>query len=219
MLWNVSHIISLLVSRDIGVSHSTQWKSQIPNQGLQGFTDLTVLHTSLPIHSSGNAPGWFLSTTNWHLPYTSTRIKSSAALAADFHYLLKEVQGGEQKGSILCLRITGRTGVRIVGYFQELILWAQFLYLLVSVKALILLGGDCSLWLAEICKIMCLIVCTPPSPKSHIYWPSPTASLEQFLRAIWGAVSWAIVLILPQTLKLCFVCLFLKLTLSNKELC
>ena len=69
-------------------------------------------------------------------------------------------------------------------------------YICESIK--ILHGGDCSLWLAEICKIMCLIACTPPSPKSHIYWPSPTSSLEQFLRAIWGAASRAIVLILPQ---------------------
>ena len=31
------------------------------------------------------------------------------------------------------------------------------------------------------------------SPKSHIYWPSPT-SLKQFLRAIWEAVSQAMVI-------------------------
>ena len=31
-----------------------------------------------------------------------------------------------------------------------------------------------------------------------IYWPSPTTSLEQSLRAIWGAAFWAAVLILPQ---------------------
>ena len=31
-----------------------------------------------------------------------------------------------------------------------------------------------------------------------IDWPSPTATLEQSLRAIWGAASWAAVLILPQ---------------------
>ena len=47
-------------------------------------------------------------------------------------------------------------------------------------------------------KNMCLIVCTPPSPKSHAHWPSVPASLEQFLTAIWDAVSQAIVLILPQ---------------------
>ena len=42
----------------------------------------------------------------------------------------------------------------------------------------------------------CSIACTLSPPKSHKYWPSP--SLEQFVRAIWGAVSWASVLILPQ---------------------
>jgi len=31
-----------------------------------------------------------------------------------------------------------------------------------------------------------------------IYWPSPSATLEQSLRAIWDAASWAAVLILPQ---------------------
>ena len=32
-----------------------------------------------------------------------------------------------------------------------------------------------------------------------IYWLSPTDTLEQSLRAIWDAASWAAVLILPQT--------------------
>ena len=46
------------------------------------------------------------------------------------------VQGGEQKWGILCSWKTGRTSLQIVRYFQELILWAQFLYLLISRKAL-----------------------------------------------------------------------------------
>ena len=57
---------------------------------------------------------------------------------------------------------------------------------------------------------MGLIAGTPSSPKSHIYCLL-SASLEQFLRAIWGAVSWAIVLILPQiklNLKLSHYALF-----------
>ena len=37
-----------------------------------------------------------------------------------------------------------------------------------------------------------------PLHQNHICWPSPTTSLEQFLRAIWAAVSWAAVLILSQ---------------------
>ena len=39
-----------------------------------------------------------------------------------------------------------------------------------------------------------MIACIAPSPKSHT---SLCVSLEQLLRAIWGAVSWATVLILP----------------------
>ena len=38
-----------------------------------------------------------MSTTNWHLPSTSTRIKSCAAVAAGFQHPLKGVQGGEQE--------------------------------------------------------------------------------------------------------------------------
>ena len=37
-----------------------------------------------------------------------------------------------------------------------------------------------------------------PLHQNRMYWPSPTASLEQSLRAIWSAVSRAAVLILPQ---------------------
>ena len=47
-------------------------------------------------------------------------------------------------------------------------------------------------------KNVFLIACTPPSPQSHIYWPSPPTFLGPFLRAIWNAASQAIVLILPQ---------------------
>ena len=44
-------------------------------------------------------------------------------------------------------------------------------------------------------KNMCLIACTPLH-QNHIYPDLPP--LEQFLRAIWNAVSQAIILILPQ---------------------
>ena len=78
----------------------------------------------------------------------------------------------------------------------------------------ILHGADCFSWLAEASwdqkfstKNMWLIACTPPTPlpKSHIYYPTHTChqtSLEQFHRAICGAVFWAAVLTLPQTLNL-----------------
>ena len=44
---------------------------------------------------------------------------------------------------------------------------------------------------------MCLIACTPPFTKI-MYTVLLPISLEQFLRAIRGAVSWAAALILPQ---------------------
>ena len=42
------------------------------------------------------------STTHWHLPSTSTRIKPCAAAAAGFQHPLEGVQGGEQKWGALC---------------------------------------------------------------------------------------------------------------------
>ena len=49
---------------------------------------------------------------------------------------LKGIQDGEQKWGTLWSGKTGWTGLQIVRYSQELILWAQFLYLLISKKAL-----------------------------------------------------------------------------------
>ena len=82
----------------------------------------------------------------------------------------------------------------------------------ISKSTTILYGADCFLWLAEASwdqkfstKSMWLIACTPPLPKSHIYYPTHTpyqTSLEQFLRAICRAVFWAAVLTLPQILNL-----------------
>ena len=57
-----------------------------------------------------------------------------------FNTPLKGVQGREQEWSICdfggCGGETGRTGLHIVRYFQELIWGAKFLYLLISRKAL-----------------------------------------------------------------------------------
>ena len=75
------------------------------------------------------------STTNWHLPFTSTRIKSCAAAGSDFQQPLKGVQGGELKWDIQC---SGKNWQNKSSdtYFQDLILWAQFLYLFICRKAL-----------------------------------------------------------------------------------
>jgi len=77
-----------------------------------------------------------IGTCNWHLPSTSTRIKLCATAAAGFQHPLKEVQGREQKWITPCPGKTGRAGLLAVSYFQNPILWAQFLYLPISRKAL-----------------------------------------------------------------------------------
>ena len=148
-----------------------------------------------------------LSTINWHFPSTSTRIKSCAATAADFQHPLKGGQGGEQKWGTLCSGKNCRTRLQIVKYFLELILWAQFLHLLISRKALkSFMVTFCSSWLAvtftrlaeAFCKKYVLDWRYSPFTKITCLLTFSPASLEQFLRAIWDAISWAIVLILPQ---------------------
>ena len=84
---------------------------------------------------------FIVSTANWHLhrylPSTYSRIKSCAALVADFQHFLKWVQGGGQKRhSVFGGHGAGRADLQIVVYFQELVLWARFLHLLKFRKAL-----------------------------------------------------------------------------------
>ena len=128
------------------------------------------------------------STTNWHLPFTATWIKSRAAAGADFQKPLKGVQGGKQKWGTLCFGKNWQNKSSD-SYFQELILWAQFLYLLISRKALksswwcLFLMTSSNLhgtsrnllqkivWLHEV-----------PLHHNHIYTDLPPASFEQFLR-------------------------------------
>ena len=59
-------------------------------------------------------------------------------------------------------------------------------------------GDISSSWLAENVKVGAWLHWTPPFTKILYINPPPPASLEQPLRAIWGAASWAISLILPQ---------------------
>ena len=63
-----------------------------------------------------------VSTTHWHLPSISTRIKSYAAAAADFQHPLRGVHGGGQKWGTLCSGKNGRIELQIVRYFQEPVL-------------------------------------------------------------------------------------------------
>ena len=115
-------------------------------------------------------------TTNWYC-HLSTRIKSYAAAAADLQHPLKGVQGGEQKRATLC---SGKSWQDRSSDSQ--IFWgANFLSPILisphtqeSTKILYDDSVPCDQQKpAKKKKKMCLIACIPPSPKSHIYWPSP----------------------------------------------
>ena len=110
--------------------------------------------------------------------------------AGDLQCPLKGVQSGEQKCSLL-FRVGGvgtrRAGLQVVRYSQELILWAQFLNLLRSRKALKSFmvtavsrdeqrPHDTSRHLLKNKRAWLHVL--PPSPKSHRNWPSPATSLE-----------------------------------------
>ena len=76
---------------------------------------------------------------------------------------------------------SGKTGLQVVRYFQKPILWYQFMYLLISRKvrkSFMVMSAPCDYQYPSqkeqkpSAKKTCLIACTHPSPKLHIYWPS-----------------------------------------------
>ena len=122
--------------------------------------------------------------------------------AADFQHLLKGVQGGEQKWGALWSgkNWQDRSSDRC---FQELIVWVQFLFLFISRKALksftvttLLVPSKSVMRLIETSGKISAWWHVLPLHQSHMTFPP--ASLEQFLRATWDAVSQAAVLIWPQ---------------------
>ena len=121
---------------------------------------------------------------------------------------------------------TGKTGFQIVRYFQKLILWAQFLYLLKSRKALksfmVSTVSHDFMRLAEVFWKTYVLDCMYfPFTKITCILISPRHPLEQFLRAIWGAVSWSAVLILPPiklNLQLSCCAIFFNWLLQKLEL-
>ena len=82
-------------------------------------------------------------------------------------------------------------------YSQELILWARFLYLLLSRKALKPFWWWLFLMTGRNLQKICAWLHVFPLHQNHINTDTTPTSLEQFLRAIWGAISQAIVLTLP----------------------
>ena len=86
--------------------------------------------------------------------------------------------------------------VLIVRYFQELISWAQFLYLLIFRKALKSLVHMTSRNILQ--KNVSVIARIPPSPKSHVYW-LPCRPAPPYFLPLWSSfLALSAVLILPQ---------------------
>ena len=125
--------------------------------------------------------------------------------------LLEGVQSGEQQWGALCSGEKLAEQLQIIRCSQEPIVWAQSLYLPISRKALksfmvtlLLVTRKGFMRLIEtFWKICAWLHVLPLHKKSHLYWPPSTrppttTSLKQFFRVIWGAVSQAAILILPQ---------------------
>ena len=132
-----------------------------------------------------------------NLPSTSARIKSCALGAADLQHPLKGGHSGKQKQGICALGTTGRTGLQLVRYSQELILWAHCLYCLLSRKVrtfcMVMTVSRDEQKVQETSrkfleKIRAWLHNLPLHQESHISWPCLAASLE-YLREISGAVS------------------------------
>ena len=127
----------------------------------------------------------------------SAEIGHCTAAAADLHHLLREAQVGGW--GTLCSWETGGTGLYSARYFQKLISWSQSLHLFISRKSLnhfMVTSGPVTSR-KTFCKISAWLHWALRSPKSFVF-TFPHSSLEQFLRANWGAISRAAVLILPQ---------------------
>ena len=105
---------------------------------------------------------------------------------------------------------TGKTGLQVVRCFQKLLLWAQFLYLLISREALKSFTVGRTLWCPSLWWQLFLVTsrkfrqkyvldCMYSLSTKIIYILTfPPWLLEKFLRATWGVVSRAAVFILPQ---------------------
>ena len=104
--------------------------------------------------------GITLWTRDWYLSPASTGLESWATATADPQHPLKGAQGGDQEWGTLCSGKTGRAGLQIVRYFQEKILCAQLLHILISRKSTKILHGDvCSLWRAVTFRRLAAIFC------------------------------------------------------------
>ena len=142
-----------------------------------------------------------------HLPLQGLNHKLLWLLT--FNTSWKEFRVEIRNEALCALGKPSRTGLQIVRYYQEKILRAQFLHLLISRKALksfMVTSAPCDY--QQPSAKMCAWLHVSPFTKITYIQIFPPTSSEQFLRAIWNAASQAIVLILPQIKLFLILCLF-----------
>jgi len=87
----------------------------------------------------------------------------------------KELRVEIRREALCALRKLGGTGLQIIRYFQEKLLWAQLLYLLISRKSSksFMVTSAPPKYQQPYMKMCGWFHAPPPSPKSHIYWHFP----------------------------------------------
>ena len=147
-----------------------------------------------------------MSTKNCHLPSASKRMKSLATAVVDLRHPRKEFRLEIRNEALCALERTGRTGLRIVRNVQK-IYEPNFWHRLTSRKALKRLTETCARrdsqqpswgWQEPSAKMCAWLHVRPFTKIAYTLTSSHPTSQEQFLRALWEAVSRATVLILPQ---------------------
>ena len=112
-----------------------------------------------------------------------------------FSTLWKEFRAESRNEAPCALGKTGRTGLQIVRYFLEPILWAHFLYLL-ALKSFMLMTAPRDWQKPSAKHVRDSMYSTFPKITHLLAFP-PTAS-EKIFSAVWIVVFRAIVLVLPQ---------------------
>lgn len=123
----------------------------------------------------------WLSTTNWHLPSTSTGIKSRAAIAAHFQYTLKEFRVEIRHEALCDISKTGKIYLQI-DIFRRWFYETNF-YISSGLEKHENPSWWCLLLTTSrnlLQKNMCLIAWTCHSPKSHIHRFSPIPLYSSF---------------------------------------
>ena len=137
-------------------------------------------------------------TGDWHLPSASTQTEHEPGQLLTLNRPWKElrVESRREALSVLWANWQNRCSDR---YFQEKILWAQFLHLLISRKALKSFMGMSAphAWQQPSAKMRAWLCVLPPR-QNHTSTDISPASLKQYFRAIWNAAWQAKVLTSPQ---------------------